>query len=689
MTTRTTGRTERVNQLKTHLATAVESYQQAQTILEEIASFTAAERCAIARDVIDAYGIFHNLVYTGAVGFLAKDRDVQQRLRVRNAWELLTDIGGIERKKIKGILDAVTLVDATITAAVEYLPDFTTTTNSNEGGVTSGDDGIGAGSADGTEAATGASGAASGGDEDGLELGVFNLQPTDEPIDVVFGDLYKNANSKADGAGAGSAAAGPGSGAKGKAATASTSGAGAATDSTATASGDSATGAKVKKPRVETPEEEAARKQKRLEKMKVEDTRQAALSPYKAEALKRYNDYLVAYKDQLDAGGKEFAATVAADLRALIDQHTDINAFERAARNLLVVTFPTPRASAEYLAKHRGMNFKRNDQRTGYLLSGFITNEDYQIIHALIKANQHHMAATRSEELRRIAKEHAEAGTHADGVLCDACRVVKEAGASGKELSFRVSSKKERDLDALIYTLAAGGGDRGEIAVEAFMIPELAYLDNNGKLRTGSAVKFINFDELLGFQAKRKIAVGCDARTGQPLVAGWIHPELNANRAIGTLTKSMVFVQHQQCCGEGCEVPFEDCELHHIIPYAKGGLTVPGNLIPLCQACHMRMRDLNESQGGAYYTKALDGTIKAFDRHGERVIPQISDNWIKDHIDHGLPVPILVTTAPLPLKEFVKQDWDYTTPGAEDDATTANSGRSRETEAAEPQHQHS
>lgn len=638
------GPTARARTVKSEIAAAVAHLDAAMPIIVGIASFSADERLAIADEVIRAYAKFHNVALTGAVGVLAQDRDVQKQLRVRNEWELLTDIGGVARNKVKAILDASTLVDGGLAAAIEYLP---VGGDASGGGVlagaaVSGSTGSGASGAAGSDACGGAATDAAGsgvessdsaglyagaagehGSTEGESIGVFNPQPTTEPIEVTFGDVFKT----------GDAAGGSAPGSIGQ---------------------EMSLAELIKweernaKAAAKSRESKARQRARNLELLE-----EAARNPYKADALKRITEYLVAYSDQLKEGGAQLAEAVTEKLHEIMNRHTDINAFSREASDYLKLQFPNPRPSQEFISKNRGIRFRPNDQRTGYLLSGYITNEDHRLITSLIKTNVHSMNVTRSEELRKTAAQHAEAGVHADGKLCEACQLVRDADAAGKELAFRKSSTQERDLDALIYTLNAGAGEQQEIAVETFIIPELAYLDAQGKLRTGSAVRFINFDEVLGFKGKRKMAVGCDARTGQPLVAGWIDPSLNASRAIGMLTKGMVFAQHQSCCGEGCDEPFENCELHHIIPFAEDGPTTAANLIPLCKKCHVRMRTLTESRGGAFYEKWADGTIVAHDKDGVRVIEQFTDNWIKEHIDNGWPVPVLVITEPLPLKDLV------------------------------------
>jgi hypothetical protein len=43
---------------------------------------------------------------------------------------------------------------------------------------------------------------------------------------------------------------------------------------------------------------------------------------------------------------------------------------------------------------------------------------------------------------------------------------------------------------------------------------------------------------------------------------------------------------HRTCAGSNCTVAFEDCYIHHIVPWAEGGVTDLVNLLPLCSREH-------------------------------------------------------------------------------------------------------
>lgn len=44
---------------------------------------------------------------------------------------------------------------------------------------------------------------------------------------------------------------------------------------------------------------------------------------------------------------------------------------------------------------------------------------------------------------------------------------------------------------------------------------------------------------------------------------------------------------HPTCTFPGCQIPAEDCDLDHIIPWAKGGPTTTPNIGPKCRHDHI------------------------------------------------------------------------------------------------------
>jgi hypothetical protein len=50
---------------------------------------------------------------------------------------------------------------------------------------------------------------------------------------------------------------------------------------------------------------------------------------------------------------------------------------------------------------------------------------------------------------------------------------------------------------------------------------------------------------------------------------------------------------HATCAVESCDVEFDWCEIHHLRPWQRGGLTDLDNLVPLCWYHHTWVHDLD------------------------------------------------------------------------------------------------
>ena len=59
-------------------------------------------------------------------------------------------------------------------------------------------------------------------------------------------------------------------------------------------------------------------------------------------------------------------------------------------------------------------------------------------------------------------------------------------------------------------------------------------------------------------------------------------------RIFSGATRRAVEVRDRECFHELCDVPAEDCEIDHVVPWAHGGLTVEENGRPACTYHHRR-----------------------------------------------------------------------------------------------------
>jgi hypothetical protein len=72
---------------------------------------------------------------------------------------------------------------------------------------------------------------------------------------------------------------------------------------------------------------------------------------------------------------------------------------------------------------------------------------------------------------------------------------------------------------------------------------------------------------------------------------GTVLDETAQTYTIPANVRRTVTAKHKQCAAPGCTRTALRCQADHILPFnhllpAQGGLTVPGNLQPLCQPCH-------------------------------------------------------------------------------------------------------
>lgn len=137
-------------------------------------------------------------------------------------------------------------------------------------------------------------------------------------------------------------------------------------------------------------------------------------------------------------------------------------------------------------------------------------------------------------------------------------------------------------LGLLIGRLEPSAPARGSVTLHVDMTT-LAELDDNP-------------GELAGFgpviaEIARKVAneqtdgewsaVATDPETGEPLHVVSLRRRPSAKQA------RKVRALHPTCTFRGCQMPARDCDIDHIVDYARGGRTVVCNHAPLCRRHHM------------------------------------------------------------------------------------------------------
>jgi hypothetical protein len=101
--------------------------------------------------------------------------------------------------------------------------------------------------------------------------------------------------------------------------------------------------------------------------------------------------------------------------------------------------------------------------------------------------------------------------------------------------------------------------------------------------------------------------VACDA-TVVPLRidGGGVVLDVGRTRRTATrLQRSALRAMHRTCAHPVCTVGFDACDIHHVIPWSRGGRTDVDNLLPLCSRHHHLVHE-----GGWRLTLRPDRTIE-------------------------------------------------------------------------------
>ena len=137
------------------------------------------------------------------------------------------------------------------------------------------------------------------------------------------------------------------------------------------------------------------------------------------------------------------------------------------------------------------------------------------------------------------------------------------------------------EVEAVIA--ACNGGDSGE------RVPSLIALCDIETLRSGLHANSICETEdgtPLPVEVIRRLA--CEAEIipvvlnsrGEALAVG------RSQRLATPAQRAALRAMHRTCIGATCTVPFDACQIHHVIPWEHGGTTDLENLVPLCTHDH-------------------------------------------------------------------------------------------------------
>jgi hypothetical protein len=132
-------------------------------------------------------------------------------------------------------------------------------------------------------------------------------------------------------------------------------------------------------------------------------------------------------------------------------------------------------------------------------------------------------------------------------------------------------------VNALIAAVTSGG----EAVVELQVLVDLATLQHG--LHDNSVCELSNGTPL-PVSTVRQMA--CEAEI-IPVVLDGDGRALDVGRSSRVATqaqRSALRAMHATCIGPNCDVPFDDCRIHHIVPWEQGGPTDLANLAPLCES---------------------------------------------------------------------------------------------------------
>jgi len=153
-------------------------------------------------------------------------------------------------------------------------------------------------------------------------------------------------------------------------------------------------------------------------------------------------------------------------------------------------------------------------------------------------------------------------------------------------------------VDSLLAAVTTGGG----------MIVQLHVLIDLTTLQTGlhpTSICELADGTPLPVSVARHMA--CDAEI-IPIVLNSNSQALDVGRTARLATepqRQALRAMHRTCIHPDCHVPFDECRIHHIIPWEQGGTTDLSNLAPLCES---RKHHHDVHEGGWTLTMTPDRT---------------------------------------------------------------------------------
>jgi hypothetical protein len=137
---------------------------------------------------------------------------------------------------------------------------------------------------------------------------------------------------------------------------------------------------------------------------------------------------------------------------------------------------------------------------------------------------------------------------------------------------------EQLQVEALLAAVTSGG----DTVVQLHVLIDLATLQNG--LHANSVCELAD-GTALPVSVVRQMA--CESEI-IPIVLGSDGRALDLGRAVRLATEPQgqaLRAMHRTCIQPVCQVTFDECRIHHIIPWEKGRRTDLSNLVPLCESC--------------------------------------------------------------------------------------------------------
>ena len=163
-------------------------------------------------------------------------------------------------------------------------------------------------------------------------------------------------------------------------------------------------------------------------------------------------------------------------------------------------------------------------------------------------------------------------------------------------------------VDLMAAGVAAGPG--------APAVPSVSVLIDHETLLSGlHSAGICEYSDGTALDVATARQLACEANIYPVVLGGAGQPlDVGHSRRLATAAQRLALgAVHATCAIEGCTVPFDRCEIHHVLPWEHGGPTDLANLVPLCShdhhVVHRRESVLTIAADRTLTVTEVDGTV--------------------------------------------------------------------------------